>query len=133
MGRTLHDEAEHRARMEAAGRTDQLEAIFEAITDGLIVYNQQGHIIKMNTSARQILGIETQPEAFYSTPLEERVALYQIHDQFGRALSAEQTPAMRILHGETFTQHTVSDTQLCTPDKRRLRLNITGAPLYDVQ
>ncbi|HEU5369739.1 MAG TPA: GAF domain-containing protein, partial [Ktedonobacterales bacterium] len=49
-------EAERRAHAEAEARASQVEAIFEALADGLVAYDVEGHILRINTAARRMLG-----------------------------------------------------------------------------
>src|SRR5947207_10362918 len=62
-------ESEQLSRIDAIARAKQLEAIFEAIVDGVIVYDSEGRIQQMNSTAREILAVNSQPD--YSTSMLE--------------------------------------------------------------
>src|SRR5258706_11077424 len=62
-------ESEQQAREHA----DYLEAILEAMTDGVFVFDQQGCIVKMNTAAQTILA-RVRPLETAILPLQERLA-----------------------------------------------------------
>ena len=51
-------EQERRTRAEAVAYARDYEAIFEAITDSVTVYDTQGNILRMNHAARALLGVE---------------------------------------------------------------------------
>src|SRR3989441_616505 len=99
-------EAEQRARTDALARAKQLEATFEAIVDGVIVYDSQGRIQQMNSTAREILAINSQPD-YTRHLLDDRISLlrerlfpFEVLDEHGMPLPEEQWPVFRILKGE---------------------------------
>src|SRR6202043_2516347 len=129
-------EAEHRARTDAIARAKQFEAIFEAIVDGVIVYDSEGRILQMNSTAREILAVNSQPD--YSTSmlddrfslLRERLFPFKVLDDHGIPLSQEQWPVIRILNGEMLKGSNAVDIRSSALDGREVELNITGSPVF---
>lgn len=109
-----------------------LEAIFEAVTDGLYVYDAQGHLLKMNSAARRSLGLDSQAEitAFSTRPPDERVALFTPHDEHGQPLPPDQWPIARLLCGEVLKGASMPDLLLRTSDGEEVQFSLSGAPMW---
>jgi PAS domain S-box-containing protein len=131
--RTRLAEVEQRTHVKAIERSKELEAIFEALTDGLIVYDRQGQILRSNSTARQMLGMESYSAEFASRSLAERVAVYQPRDEYGHPLTLKALPVNRLLAGERLAGSEAVNIRLCTLDGREVLLTITGTPFYDEQ
>ncbi len=112
-------------------RISQLEAIFEAMADGVFVYDQQGQIVQMNTAASELL----LPGAtdFAARSLQDRLAQLAVRDLQGRLLSRQDWPMLRILHGEVLKGRDAVDVQLRSPGGQELQVSISGAPMRDQQ
>ena len=129
-------ESEQRARIDAIARAKQLEAIFEAIVDGVIVYDSEGRIQQMNSTAREILAVNSQPD--YSTSmlddrfslLRERLFPFKVLDDHGIPLPQEQWPVIRILNGEMLKGSNAVDIRSYVLDGREIELSITGSPVF---
>src|SRR6266566_4317515 len=104
-------ESEQQAREHA----NYLEAILEAMTDGVFVYDQQGRIVKMNTAAQTLLARIASLEAA-TLPVQERLARVMIANAEGQLLSPGQWPMVRILQGERFTPDQAVEMQVSTRD-----------------
>src|SRR5208283_4472068 len=89
----------HQLEREAAERAQELEAIFEAISDGVTVLDAQGTLIRTNRAFRNLSGVERHPE-FATLPSEQRLASLAMRDDQGRSLAKEEWPATRMLRGE---------------------------------
>ena len=128
---------EQTALAEAAAHASQLEATFDALADGVIVYDREGHIQQVNAAGREILGIEAQPD--YSehvlqervSLLEERLPQFRVLDEQGIPLAKEQWPVFRILNGEMLKGKNAADIISQALDGREIQLSITGAPVRD--
>ncbi|GAC1402977.1 MAG: hypothetical protein NVS4B12_27740 [Ktedonobacteraceae bacterium] len=107
-----------------------LATVFEAMTDGVNVYDKYGQILHMNRAYRTLIGLDTLPAHRQLTP-EERGTQLQLRDEQGNPLSEEQRPVHRILAGEVLTDESMMDIMVHTLDGRELQLNVTGAPTYD--
>jgi PAS domain S-box-containing protein len=113
---------------QAIARAIQLEAIFETITDGVLVYDSEGNITRANAAARNILNLKSALN-FYEHSAYERLNLYEMKDEQGNELPFEQIPLVRILHGAELTGNNAVDIQLRLPGGRRTQLNVSGAPM----
>src|SRR2546421_6720256 len=129
-------ESEQLSRIDAIARAKQLEAIFEAIVDGVIVYDSEGRIQQMNSTAREILAVNSQPD--YSTSmlddrfslLRERLFPFKVLDDHGIPLPQEQWPVIRILNGEMLKGSNAVDIRSYVLDGREIELSITGSPVF---
>ncbi|GAC1568509.1 MAG: hypothetical protein NVS3B14_17980 [Ktedonobacteraceae bacterium] len=122
----LH-EAEQRARAEVVARASQLETIIDTMVDGVFLYDKQGKLVQANKAARTLLAIDRQPEhAGWSA--SERMERLQLRAGDGAPLSLDQMPTIRVLRGEVLKG---VDILMQAPDGHDLRINVTGAPLYD--
>jgi PAS domain-containing protein len=101
------------AERNAAERARELEVIFEALADGVLVYDAEGRILRCNTAARQLLGFETHPE-FGALPWHERASRYAPRDRQSRPIPTGDLALARLLRGKVLTgPHTAEDT--CIP------------------
>jgi len=107
----------------------ELEAIFESLTDGVFVFNQEGVIIRMNTAFRELLGVHTHADYFSRMSTEHR-NLFTPTDQQGKPLAYEQRPQYRILQGESLKGATAMDIFVQSLDGREVLLSVSGAPVY---
>ena len=114
-----------RLEREVAERAQELDAIFETMTDGVFVYDAQGHITHVNAAGREILG----PDALaYDHPMQERAARQQPLDEKGQPLPFERLPSVRILRGEVLTGAQAVDVYVATPKGTHRRLVPAGHP-----
>ncbi len=90
-----------------AERASEVEAIIEAMADGMYVYDSQGHLLRTNTAARSI------------TPFT------------GQPFELSNLPVTQILQGETLTGSHTADIILRQPDGTDILLNVSGAPVHD--
>ncbi len=128
-----HDVTERRVReaeLAARERAFQLEAIIESMTDGIFVYNQDGHIIQTNFVARTLLTRLFPPDHAIHTAQERSVNLFVTDDQ-EQPITYEYSPLSRTLAGEVLTPDHAIDISLKTLDGHTLYASITGGPLHD--
>src|SRR5258708_7943671 len=69
------------AREQAERQADQLDRIFEAAADGLLVWDAEGRIVRENAAARRILALDAAPPDFGQPPLCERLVRYGARDE----------------------------------------------------
>ena len=108
----------HQSQREAEVRANELETIFEAMTDSIIVFDRAGQILRMNAAARQLFALDTQPD-YNFVP----------YDENGQPFPQEQWPLYRVLNGETLTSANAMDITVRAPGGQELQLNISGAPM----
>lgn len=133
------------AEQEEQERARELEATFEAIADGVIVYDLQGRILQTNAAARRLFALDTKPRPklqIFSRFLfwrrlqreqNEQGPVMVILDEHGQPLPQEQWPLSRILSGEELTDAHSMDVVIRAVDGREVRLNVTGASVYNSQ
>jgi signal transduction histidine kinase len=122
----------HSAEQEEQERANELEATFEAMADGVIVYDNRGNILRTNAVARSLFALDTRPRPKFSLRLRrERKPALEILDEHGQPLSDEQSPLSRILNGEVLTSANAMDVILQIEDGNEVQLNVTGAPVYN--
>src|SRR6266487_3523541 len=122
----------HSAEQEEQERANELEATFEAMADGVIVYDNRGQILRTNAVARSLFALDTRPRPKFSLRLRrERKPTLGILDEHGQPLSREQSPLSRILNGEVLTSANAMDVILQIEDGNEVQLNVTGAPVYN--
>ena len=121
----------HIAEQEEQERASELEATFEAMADGVIVYDDTGQILRTNAAARRLFALDTKPKAKFSLRLrrEQSPALVMLDEQ-GQILPEDQSPLTRILNGEVLTSSNAMDVILRMQSGDEVQLNVTGAPVY---
>jgi PAS domain S-box-containing protein len=119
------------AEQEARMRASQLEATFEAMSDGVIVYQKQGRVLQANQAAHGLFGLDALPTT--SEAATRQAVLHQVVqcDESGQVLPEQRRPLARLLRGEVLTGSKSFDTLLRTPDGREVLLNISGAPIRE--
>ncbi len=105
-------------------------AIFEAMADGVTIYDKNANILHMNRAYRTLMGLDTFPTYLQLTREERGQRLY-LRDEDGNPVSEDQWPIHRILSGETLTGDSMMDLIVHTLDGRDLYLNVTGGPTFD--
>jgi PAS domain S-box-containing protein len=91
--RQAEDAAERAVR-----RASELEAMLEALPDGLILYGRRGEIVRTNDTAERLLALTPEEKA---RPLAGRSGCFRMFDANNRLLPLEETPSARALAGET--------------------------------
>jgi PAS domain S-box-containing protein len=119
-----------KAEREAAQHASHLTAVFDAITDGVMVCDTSGHILQSNSAFRALLGLDEGDETAL-TLTEERRTEFVPHDLEGKPLPREQWPLTRALSGERVAGTDTSDLLHRTPAGRVLFLNASAAPIHD--
>jgi len=120
------------ARVAEQGRQDarieagRLDTVIDAMTNGLLVYDRDGRIMRTNRAARAILGFDAQSDAVAGPPHE-----WAARDAQGRPLTEERWGLPRILRGEKLTGADAIEMQVRVLDGREVRISASGAPLRD--
>lgn len=111
-------------------RAEELTTILEAMSDGVVVYNVAGEIVRANRAALALTSIDSYPDAL-QLPIEDRVRLYDMRDRRGNVAAREHWPLTRILNGEVLSGGNVEDVLLTTLDGETRELSVSGAPIRD--
>ncbi|HEU5367261.1 MAG TPA: ATP-binding protein [Ktedonobacterales bacterium] len=127
------------AEGEAARRADELEAtnnlltaIIEAITDGVFIYDLEGHTLKINSAGRAFLK-RYAPADDASQPAQARATQIIAYDERGHPFPPEDYPSVRVLRGEVLSGANSVDMVIPTVDGGTLQLNLSGAPIKDAR
>jgi PAS domain S-box-containing protein len=118
------------ASLEAATRAGRLETMFESLADGLLVYDADGRIIRMNGALRRLLALDRDP-MYDERPAAERAALVHVRDANGRPIDLDEWSVTRILRGETLTDAAMVSMIVRALDGRDLYMSVSGAPIRD--
>lgn len=128
--RKLAEEALARAEQEVARRASQLSAIFEAITDIVMVCDEQGRLVHANAAFYTSSGLQPGDEISFAT-LPRRPAHLQPLDSEGNALPQEQWPFVRVLRGERLSGKNTMDVFFQNHAGRMWSFDLRGAPIYE--
>lgn len=118
------------AHNEAVGRSLQLEAVFESLTDGVMVCDKHGQVIQANSAVRRLLHLDTCPD-FLQLSVQQRLSLLKAFDEQGNELTLEQWPLTRLLRGEHLPGARENDMCLLLPDGEKIYVNHTGTTMRD--
>jgi PAS domain S-box-containing protein len=122
---------QRRLEREARDHAAQLEAVFEAGTDAISVYDVEGRIILSNAAAR------TQIERFLpkkvGETMRERITQVGPTDEYGRLLPEEQWAQTRALRGEVVSGGNPVKMVVRAPDGEDVFFEVTAAPLRDAE
>lgn len=116
-----------KARNEATEQAQQLDTVFEAITDGVLILNACGEMAHMNAACREMLAM---PQKISHTPKNKLP--FEVLDEQSHIIPIEHWPQARLFMGESITGDTAVDVQLKAPGKPIRHLSITGAPIRDI-
>ncbi len=116
------------ARQEALEGAHLLRATFEAIADGVIVFDRTGHLLQMNAAAQRMLGYNGQPGSDWSLADMDR---HEVRNNWGQALPIQEWPMSRVLRGEILTGRQTTDITIRSADGLERELSVSGAPMRD--
>jgi PAS domain S-box-containing protein len=123
-------DALRQAKQETEMRASALEAIFEAMTDGVLVFDARGEIRYINTAYRTLLALEEDADPSL-LQLDKRFEWLALRDMEGRPLHREQLASLRLLRGERLSNTNEIDFICRTRKGEDLIHNISGAPIRD--
>ena len=119
------------AEGQAITRANQLEATFEAMTDGVVVFNHQGHVLQTNAATDHLFGLACLPSTDKARSRQELLLRAAERDERGALLPAERRPLSRLFKGRALSGANAVDVLVHTPDGREVLLNTSGAPIRD--
>ncbi|HXZ05093.1 MAG TPA: ATP-binding protein [Ktedonobacteraceae bacterium] len=123
-------ESLHQARQLALDRAGEIEAIFEAMADGVYVYDSQGHLLRTNTAAQTINPLLKQSD-YQARSFPERLSSVIVLDEHRQQIDMANVPLTRVLRGEMITGERSSDTILLKQNGTDILMNMSGAPIRD--
>ncbi len=120
---------EQAAREAAQIRAEQFTAIFEAMTDGVAVCDEQGRIIHTNAAFRAMFSLDANGDPALLSP-GERAKWAMPRNLDGEPLPQNQWPLFRVLHGENLANQQIS--LICrSRSGQDMFLDARGTPLRD--
>ncbi|HKV84769.1 MAG TPA: PAS domain S-box protein, partial [Ktedonobacterales bacterium] len=122
--------ARYHMTRELSARVAQLQAIFAAMADPMIVYDKGGRILEMNAAAEELTGY-TLASPIYAQSRRDDMPLIKLFDHSGRELNRHERPASRMLSGEVFAGAGAQELWLEKPNGERAAISLTGAPVRD--
>jgi PAS domain S-box-containing protein len=123
-------DALRQAEQEAQVRAAEIEAIFESMTEGVIVCDARGEIRYTNPAYRSLMALEEDADPSV-LQLDNRFEWLALRDTEGRPLPKEQLATLRVLQGERYSGTHAVD-QLCRTRKGEdIIINASGAPIRD--
>ena len=108
----------------ATERANTLDAVFNAMTEGVIVLDQEGQVIVNNRTASRFLGMPLYSKEHLSAFLWN----YPTYTQYGQPITYEDFPLTRALHGENIRGERFV-TRRADKSERTVEVNVE--PLYD--
>jgi signal transduction histidine kinase/PAS domain-containing protein len=118
-----------RARLDADALRARLDAIIDAMADGVTVHDNLGNLLRANRAGRELFELDDWPADSTSRPVDERLEALDILDDLGRPFAPERAPLFRILSGEVLTGTDAVDMIRRMRDGRQLLLSLSGAPI----
>jgi PAS domain S-box-containing protein len=100
----------------------ELSAIIEAMPEGVMLVERDGHIVMTNGAARQILGYSVLTDA----PVQRYTEVFHTYAEDGRRLKARELPLVRALQGETVMG---DEMVFQRPDGSRIDILTSAAPV----
>jgi PAS domain S-box-containing protein len=114
----LLDEVQHRVA--------ELESTLSALSNGLIIYDRDGSVLRMNRAAENILGYSTKEWAAM-TDVQRQTAV-RMDDTEGRQIALDQTPRAKALRGKSIVGEQISIQQRAG---NALQLLVSASPIRD--
>jgi PAS domain S-box-containing protein len=123
-------DALRQAQQEAEARANVLAAIFEAMTDGVVVSDSEGQAKRTNAAFRAFFNLQadTDPEPLLA---HKRNAGAIPRDLEGRPLPKDQWAIFRVLRGERLSGTNTMDLMCRTSEEQDMYFNASGAPIHD--
>lgn len=121
---------EQTAPAEAERQAAQFRAVFEAMTDGLVVYDLDGQAVDMNSAMLAMLGAGNYLDTFSAMPPHHPLRQLEIRDTRGQPIPEGQLPQQRLLGGEMLRPEQASEIMVRALDGVDRRFIVTGVPLH---
>ena len=118
------------AEQEATRRVNELEAMVTTINDGIIFFDEHGHIMRINPAAEQIFELNTIPNSMLLSS-HDRSLHFTIGDENGQPLPITMLPSLRILRGEQLTGENIVEFTIRFMNGKEKRISVSGGPMYD--
>lgn len=109
---------------------DQLEVIFQNVSDGIIVQDKSGALIFANNAAAQAVGFKD-VDTLLNTSWGEFLKAFRIRDEAGKLVDTDNLPGRKALKGETPSEVVLRHFALGSKDEKWSVIKAT--PILDEQ
>ncbi len=120
---------EREAHGEAEDRAQQLDTIFEAVSDALVVFGADGTALRANRAMRGLMALLGERLSLPMSAADFDAQMRRFSTDNAGQPSMAGHPLQRILKGESLTGEQTLDLVVRTPAERTLHLNVSGAPI----
>ncbi len=110
----------------------RLEAIFEAMADGVTFYDNEGRIQHLNAASLHLHGLED-PAVARSMSADERARRLQLRNAEGQPLPLDEWLVPRILKGEALASANARDYIITGLHGREVEVSMSGMPVRDAE
>lgn len=117
------------ARAEAEDRAQQLDAVFEAVSDAMVVFGADGSALRANRAMRRLMTTLGVQLALPMAAADFAALMRRIDQDGDEPRSLAGRPLHRILQGESLTGEQAVDLVIRRSPERNLYLNLSGAPI----
>jgi len=114
----------NQAVIQATEQANTLSAVFNAMTEGVMVLDQEGQIIVNNQTAAHFLGMPLYTKEHLTAFLQH----YPIYTQYGSPIDYKDFPFTRALHGENIRGERFITRRA---DNSERTVELSSAPLHD--
>lgn len=128
----IYRDVTSRHKLEAAilEQVNQKDAVLDALTDGLVVYDTQQRILHANPAARALLSLDERPLLSHLT-FAEWVECIRPRDMQGQPVALADLPVSRILAGARLIGAKASELRVRRVGGGEVTVSVTGAPIFD--
>ncbi|GCE22857.1 sensor histidine kinase [Dictyobacter kobayashii] len=132
MNSTSYDSFDKEIEQDVITVANRLIAVFEAISDAVLVYDLRGTILHINPAAIYLFGCKSAKDAI-GQKCFQLMDRYQVYDENGKQLQAQQMWMSHIKDDESCgnEQHQAQDIMIRFPSGCECQLNIAGSPIHD--
>ncbi|GAC1616880.1 MAG: hypothetical protein NVS4B11_05350 [Ktedonobacteraceae bacterium] len=114
---------------EADARVSELEAVLESLADAVTIYDATGHLLRQNTTAKQLLRGDYHSSEYPTRFLQTLDKHVLLREEFSRAGIHDQALVARALRGELITGANTVDLQVESGAGREVTVNLSAAPI----
>jgi signal transduction histidine kinase/PAS domain-containing protein len=128
------EQRERELLQEAERRASELEAVFETLADGIVIYDQQKRIIRMNAAFRILIGLNEENTTQYaSLSYDEQNALLNMRCESSNTLLQQMQLRTHFPNGEPGTEKYPLEATIHALNGRDLTVSISETPIRDSQ
>lgn len=130
---TLEKEVEQRNSLlhREQGARKTIEVAFETLADGVLIYDNQGNILRMNAAYRNLIALDERMVPYYlSLPFEARAEL--LHMRYESMPADMEKPTQYVTHRQVLTGADAVEISLQRlEDGQKRAVSISSAPITD--